>query len=133
MSAVRRVVCYLRTANPGTVGQQLLDRQRARLQAACADRGWRVVAWIEDLHQSGTTMERPGLRHALTLLADHQADALLACDHHRLAVAPQVADELVAHATNHGWQLLTLSPSPWPTATDDRHPAGLGPRRGGPR
>ena len=64
---VRAVVCYLRTANPGTVGQRHLQRQRARLQAACADQGWTVAAWVEDLHQSGATLTRPGLHRALAL------------------------------------------------------------------
>jgi Resolvase, N terminal domain len=58
-AAVRTVVCYLRTANPGSAGMRLLGRQRARLQAACAAHGWTVVAWAEDLHQSGTTLNRP--------------------------------------------------------------------------
>jgi hypothetical protein len=79
-ASVRTVVCYLRTANPGTVGQRHLQRQHTKLKAACADRGWTVVAWIEDLHQSGTILQRPGLGEALALLVDHQADALLAAD-----------------------------------------------------
>jgi hypothetical protein len=49
-AAVRTVVCYLRTANPGSTGMRLLGRQRARPQAACAAHGWTVVAWAEDLH-----------------------------------------------------------------------------------
>ncbi len=102
------VVCYLRTANAGSAGQRLLDRQRAKLDRQAAAHGWRVAAWIEDLHQSGATLHRPGLQHALGLLADHQADALLAVDHARLAVTPQVAGQLAALADRQGWRLLTL-------------------------
>jgi hypothetical protein len=104
------VVCYLRTANPGTAGQRLLGRQRARLQAACAANCWTVIEWAEDLHQSGATFDRPGLRHALALLATQQADTLLACDHSRLAVDAVVGSELAALARRQGWQLLTRSP-----------------------
>jgi hypothetical protein len=66
---VRAVICSTRTANPGAVGQRHLQRQRAKLQAETAVHGW--TAWIEDLHQSGTTLDRPGLQHALVLLAGH--------------------------------------------------------------
>jgi hypothetical protein len=52
------VICYARTANPGTVGQRHLQRQRTKLQAEVADNGWTVVAWVEDLDQSGT-LSRP--------------------------------------------------------------------------
>jgi DNA invertase Pin-like site-specific DNA recombinase len=106
----RTVVCYLRSANPGSVGQRLLGRQRTRLQAACVANGWTVIEWVEDLHQSGATLDRPGLRHALALLATQQADTLLACDHSRLAVDTMVGSELAALARRQGWQLLTLSP-----------------------
>jgi Resolvase, N terminal domain len=134
---VPAVVCYLRTANPGGAGMRLLGRQRARLEAACVARGWTVVVWIEELHQSGTTMDRPGLRQALALLAGRQADALLACDHSRLAVDPRVGSELAVLADRQGWQLLTLDPNPPPTtvamavAVVDGHTAGLDLDHGG--
>jgi DNA invertase Pin-like site-specific DNA recombinase len=102
------VVCYLRTANSGSAGQRLLDRQHAKLEREAAARGWTVTAWVEDLHQSGATLHRPGLREALALLADHQADALLATDPDRLAITPEAADQLTAIADRQGWQLLTV-------------------------
>lgn len=111
---VRTVVCYLRTANAGTGGRRLLDRQRAKLNRYVATHGWTVAAWIEDLHQSGATLHRPGLREALALLADHQADALLATDPDRLAVTPEAADQLTAVADRHGWRLLTVQTPTFP-------------------
>ena len=134
-AAVQAVVCYARTANPGTVGQRHLQRQRAKLHAARAAHGWAVLAWIEDLHQSGATLDRPGLRHALALLADHQADALLATETTPLAVDAAVTSQLVALAGRQGWQLLTLSPTanagPAATVVDPRRSRGHG--RGGAR
>jgi DNA invertase Pin-like site-specific DNA recombinase len=120
---VRTVVCYLRTANPGTAGQRLLDRQRAKLQREAATRGWTVAAWIEDLHQSGATLQRPGLREALALLADHQGDALLATDPARLAVTAEVADRLAAIAGRQGWRLLTVEAlqAPAPPSSPPAH------------
>jgi len=109
---VRTVICYARTANPGTVGQRHLQRQRVKLHAEVAAQGLTVLEWIEDLHQSGTTtLDRPGLRHALALLADHQADALLATNLIHLAVDAALLGQLVALAAEQGWQLLTLSPT----------------------
>ncbi len=132
-SAVGTVVCYLRTANPGTVGQRLLARQRAKLDVEVVVHGWTVRAWIEDLHQSGTTLNRPGLQQALALLADHQADALLATDTTHLAVDAALTSQLAALASRQGWQLLTLSPTsdagPVATVVDP----GPGRGRGGAR
>ncbi len=114
-AAVRTVVCYTRTANAGKSGQRLLGRQRAGLEAEVVFRGWTVAAWVGDLHQSGTTLRRPGLQQALALLAAGQAGALLAADMTRLAVDPAVASQLAALADRGGWQLVTL-------VTLDRHP-----------
>jgi Resolvase, N terminal domain len=110
-ASVRRVVCYTRTANTGTGGLRLLERQHARLHAVVVMHGWTVLAWVEDLHESGTTLARPGLQRALALLADHQADALLATDMSRLAVDPEVAVELATLADRHGWRILTVAPA----------------------
>src|SRR6266536_5553239 len=107
-AAVRTVVGYTRTANPGKSGLRLLGRQRARLEAERIFRGWTVAAWVEDLHQSGTLFQRPGLQQALALLAAGQADALLATDVTRLAVDLEVASRLAALAERQGWQLVTL-------------------------
>ncbi len=126
---VQAVVCYARTANPGAVGQRHLQRQRAKLQAACTAQGWTVLEWIEDLHQSGTTLNRPGLQDALALLAAHHADALLAADATHLAVDTDVASQLAALAARQSWQLLTVTPST-PTSTADPAATMLDPSRG---
>ncbi len=135
-AAVRTVVCYTRTANPGSSGQRLLARQRASLEAEVTFRGWTVAAWVEDLHQSGTTLQRPGLQQALKLLAAGQADALLACDMTRLAVDLEVASQLAALADRDGWQLVTLDTLDRKTRPGGRAadgaPAGSGARAATP-
>src|SRR6266536_6586755 len=124
---VRVVVCYARTANPSAVGRRHLQRQRARLHAACTNRGWRVLAWIEDLHQSGATLTRPGLHRALALLAGHHADALLATDTTAsMAIDAAVTHQLIELVDRQGWQLLTRHPH------RDVH-RGPGRHGGGPR
>jgi len=132
-AGVRTVVCYARTANPGTVGQRRLQRQHAKLQAEVAAQGWTVLEWVEDLHQSGTTLQRPGLRHALALLADHQADALLASDLMHLAVDAALLGQLVGLAAEQGWQLLSLSPASKAGWTATMVGPGRGYGRGGAR
>ena len=132
-AAVRAVVCYARTANPGTVGQGHLQRQRAKLQAATAVHGWAVLEWIEDLYQSGSTLERPGLHRALALLADHQADALLATNITHLAVDAAVVSQLAALASRQGWQLLTVTPIRTSTAAPAATVVDSSRSRGGAR
>ncbi len=132
-AGVGTVVCYLRTANPGTVGQRHLQRQRAKLHAELAAQDWTVLEGVEDLHQSGTTLQRPGLRHALALLADQRADALLAADLMHLAVEAALLGELVGLAAEQGWQLLTLSPTAAAGWTATLADPGLGCGRGGAR
>jgi DNA invertase Pin-like site-specific DNA recombinase len=132
-SGVRTVVCYLRTANPGTVGQRHLQRQHAKPHAEVAAHGWTILEWVEDLHQSGTTLHRPGLQQARALLADQRADALLAADLMHLTVDVALVGQLVDLAAEQGWQLLTLSPTPaagWTaTMTDPGPGSGHGARR----
>ncbi len=130
---VRAVVCYTRTANPGTVGQRHLRRQRAKLEAEVAVHGWAVVAWVEDLHQCGTTLQRPGLREALALLADHQADALLATDAAPLAVDTAATSQLAALAGQQGWQVLTVTPTRITTVAPDGTVVDPSRGRGGAR
>jgi len=127
LAAVRTVICYLRTANPGTLGQRHLQRQHAKLHAACTARGWTVLEWVEDLHQSGATLQRTGLQEALALLADHQADALLATEERSLAVDTATGSQLTTLAERQGWQLLSLTAiARSPTLVDDHQGRGHG-------
>ncbi len=132
-AGIQTVICYARTANPGTVGQRHLQRQRAKLHAQVAAQDWTVVEWVEDLHQSGTILQRPGLQHALALLADQQADALLAADLMHLAVDAALLGQLVDLAAEQGWQLLTLSPTAEAGWTATMADPGPGCGRGGAR
>ncbi len=113
-AGITTMVAYLRTANTGTIAQQILARQRATLNAGIAGRGWTVARWIEDVHQSGLTIDRPGLRQALTLLASGYVDALVCGDLVDLAgsgwhpASAEVRRQLAAHMDAYGWHLITL-------------------------
>jgi DNA invertase Pin-like site-specific DNA recombinase len=115
-ATIRSVVVYLRTAQAGTDGQRILQRQRTELQAEIDFQGYQVAAWIEDLHQSGATRDRPGLTQALTLLASGYLDALICTDINRLTRSAAVTRQLAAHMAAHGWDLITLETGAEPTS-----------------
>jgi hypothetical protein len=106
-AAVHTVISYSCTAD--SKGQASIQAQRADLEAEAAFHGWQVAAWIDDLGQSGTTLERPGLTRALELLDRHQADALLVCEPTRLSRSAAVTRQLAAHAAAYGWQVVIVS------------------------
>jgi site-specific DNA recombinase len=116
-SDVNTVVAYLRTANGGRAAQQILDRQRAALNQAIGRYGWTVAAWVQDIHQSGLTLNRPGLQQALTLLASGYVDALLCWNLDRLIRGPHEIKVLAAHMDQLGWDLITVE-SGIPTLVD---------------
>jgi hypothetical protein len=106
-ASIRSVVVYLRTAQAGADGQRIVQRQRAELQAEIDFQGYQVAAWIEDLHQSGAALGRPGLAQALGLLASGYVDALICTDIGRLTRS-EVTRQLAGHMDAHGWDLITL-------------------------
>jgi DNA invertase Pin-like site-specific DNA recombinase len=92
-----------------------VQRQRTAIQAEADFQGWTVAAWTCDLGQRGTTLDRPGLKHALALLAEHRADALVAYDDNRLTRLPSHRRQLERCATRQGWRLLTIQALRAPT------------------
>jgi hypothetical protein len=107
-ASVRTVVCYLRTATPARLGNACSAASAASWSAwppPTAGPSWNRsrICTSPVPPCTGPACARP-----LALLADHQADTLLATDSTRLAVTPQVADELAAVARRQGWRLLTV-------------------------
>jgi DNA invertase Pin-like site-specific DNA recombinase len=96
------VIAYTRVADHKN--ERSIHAQRAELEAEVVFHGWTVVEWIDDLGQPGTTLERPGLKRALDLLAAGKAHALIACEPTRLSRSAAVMRQLAAHAATHGWQ-----------------------------
>jgi DNA invertase Pin-like site-specific DNA recombinase len=62
-----------------------LDAQRAELERAGAYQKWHVVELVVDEGQSGKDLARPGLKRALQLIADGQADGLAVAKLDRLS------------------------------------------------
>jgi DNA invertase Pin-like site-specific DNA recombinase len=55
-----------------------LAAQESTIRAECERRGWHLVEVVLDAGESGKNLDRPGLRHALELVADRKATVLVA-------------------------------------------------------
>ncbi len=63
------VIGYVRVSSEEQARSGLgLEAQRETIAAEAARRGWEVT-WIEDAGHSARTLRRPGVAHALSLLA----------------------------------------------------------------
>lgn len=81
-----RTILYLRVSTHEQAESGLgLEAQEARLRDECKHRGWRVHAVIRDEGISGSTLDRPGLKRALEMLAAGRADVLLVSKLDRLS------------------------------------------------
>lgn len=85
-----------------------IDAQRAELQRAVTYEDWHVVAEISDKGQSGKDLDRPGLRRALSLIADGAADGLAVSKLDRLSRSVIDAGELAEWFDAAGARLVAL-------------------------
>lgn len=85
-----------------------LEAQRARLELEAQRRGWPSPLLIEDPGESGRTLNRPGMRRALEMIAAGEADVLAAVKLDRLS--RDLADwaALLKRAEREGWALVAL-------------------------
>jgi DNA invertase Pin-like site-specific DNA recombinase len=83
-----------------------LDAQHAMIEDEAIRRGW-SVEWHGDPGKSGKQVN-PGLRTALDLLADGQADALVVTKMDRIARSAIHAMEIIQTAQDQGWALIVL-------------------------
>ncbi len=114
-ATVRTVIAYTRSGATTSDGRRRLQRQRTAIQAEADFHGWTVAAWTCDLGQPGDTLDRPGLKQALALLAEGRADALVAYEDGRLARLRSDRRQLERVAQRQGWRLLTIQALRAPT------------------
>ena len=62
-----------------------LAAQEATIRSECARRGWQLNEVALDAGESGKTLDRPGLRRALELVADRRATVLVAAKLDRIS------------------------------------------------
>lgn len=86
-----------------------LEAQRTAITAEAVRRGWldRLV-WIEDAGVSAATLDRPGIREALSLLDSGQASVLVAAKIDRLSRSILDFASLTDRAEKDGWSLVAL-------------------------
>lgn len=81
-----RMVAYVRVSTEEQAASGLgLEAQVRIVTDECARRGWRMVRLIREEGVSAKTLERPGLKIALQLIADGKADGIVAAKLDRLS------------------------------------------------
>jgi DNA invertase Pin-like site-specific DNA recombinase len=104
-----KVLGYVRVSTDEQAGSGLgLDAQRASILAECERRGWTLVELIEDAGFSAKTLERPGMVHALDLLARGEAGVLVVAKLDRATRSVMDAANLLARSQVEGWKLVAL-------------------------
>jgi DNA invertase Pin-like site-specific DNA recombinase len=103
------VVGYVRVSTDEQAGSGLgLDAQRASILAECKHRGWTLVELIEDAGVSAKSLDRPGMTHALELLANREAGVLIVAKLDRATRSVMDAANLLARSQREGWKLVAL-------------------------
>lgn len=84
--------------------------QRARIEAACARDGLRLLDVVDELDVSGGTplAQRHGIRNAVERIEARQADVLVAAYFDRLFRSLRVQDEIVSRVEAAGGKVLAL-------------------------
>jgi DNA invertase Pin-like site-specific DNA recombinase len=95
------------TADQAGSGAGLLA-QRAAIEAACCQRGWQLSDVIQDAGQSGRTLSRPGLQHALEALAACRAQVFVVAKLDRLSRSLMDFAGLMERSRSEGWALVAL-------------------------
>jgi DNA invertase Pin-like site-specific DNA recombinase len=114
-----RTIGYIRVSTEDQASNGVsLDAQRAKVAAYAMACDLDLVEVIEDAGWSGKTLDRPGLRRALALLANGEADALLVTKLDRLTRSVRDLGELLDGAL-HDAELLSVGDS-----IDTRSPGG---------
>lgn len=104
-----RVIAYMRVSTKEQADSGLgLSAQRARIAAQAKAKGWGEVRYIEDAGYTARNTKRPGLREALELLDDHQADILIVASLDRLSRSVQDFTAILGRATKRGWGLVAM-------------------------
>ena len=108
---LRRGVGYVRVSR---VGKRDKDSesfispnvQRATITRLAKAKGIRIVAWYEDLNQSGGTADRPAFQQAIAAIENGEADALLVARMSRFARSVLNAKKALDRIEGAGGQLL---------------------------
>lgn len=114
-----RVIGYLRVSTTEQADSGAgIQAQRAAIEAEAARKDWDVT-FVEDAGFSAKCLKRPGIAHALDLLARHEADALVVSKLDRLSRSMLDFAGLMDRSRLEGWALVALD-----LGVDTSTPAG---------
>jgi DNA invertase Pin-like site-specific DNA recombinase len=114
-----RVIGYLRVSTTEQADSGAgIQAQRAAIEAEAARKDWDVT-FVEDAGYSAKCLRRPGIAHALDLLARHEADALVVSKLDRLSRSMLDFAGLMDRSRLEGWALVALD-----LGVDTSTPAG---------
>ena len=109
MTAGTRAIGYVRvsTGEQGESGLGL-KAQMAAIRAACALRGWELVAVREEVKSGARADNRPVLREVLAALRRREADAVVVAKLDRLSRSVVDAGRLLEEARKGGFNIVAL-------------------------
>jgi DNA invertase Pin-like site-specific DNA recombinase len=102
------VIGYLRVSTEEQASSGLgLEAQRVRIKAEAEHRGW-TVRWLVDEGYSAKNLQRPAMTEALSVLASHEADALVVAKLDRLSRSVVDFSNTLATAKKQKWAVVLL-------------------------
>jgi len=108
---MKRVDGYIRVSRvAGRSGESFISpgEQRKAIEAYAAAHGLDVVAWHEDLDQSGGTLDRPGFVAARERCRRGETGGIIAAKLDRLTRSTVGLGTLVEEAREGGWNLIAV-------------------------
>lgn len=116
VTAGMKVVAYLRVSTEKQAEEGVsLDVQRARCAAWCEATGYELVETVVDGGVSAKTLDRPGLKKALTLVGGGakrgESWGLLVMKLDRLTRSVRDLGDLVDRCEREGWYMLSITES----------------------
>lgn len=104
-----RVLAYVRVSTSEQAGSGAgMAAQRAAIRAEALRRGWTNILYVEDAGYSARSLDRPGLRQALDMLASGQAATLCVAKLDRLSRSLLDFASLVDTAHRQRWSIVCL-------------------------
>ena len=85
-----------------------LEAQRAAIHLACEQRGWELVAVVEDAGFSAATLERPGITEAVEAVESGQASVLVVAKLDRLSRSLVDFAAVMERSRRKRWSLVAL-------------------------
>src|SRR5215212_3880382 len=110
--AALRAAAYIRVSSEEQLDGHSLDAQRRAIEAACAERGWTIVAWYADEGVSAhtdDTSKRPAFHRMVEDARRHQFDAVVVHKLDRFARSVTVALSTFKLLSDLGITFLSLT------------------------